>query len=281
FFDNDKAFEGRLDSVLAEIRSGVRDGIVRESKEHGVIGGIWHQTFAELEFGLRRAWRNARKCIMRSHSDELKLCDLRGITSSADMAKELIISMSEAFNNGNVIPTVFVFPPRQIDSRGPMVWNHQVLELAGYEMDNGTILGDPNSTALTKAIIELGWTPPSPKGRWDLLPLVVMADGDVPSMIEIPSELGRLVEIRHPRYNAEFKKLDLKWVTVPALTRLGFDIGGVQYTAAPFIGWFMDAEIGVRDLADTFRYNALPDVAQALGLVDTASEGIEGLDDLP
>ena len=162
-----------------------------------------------------------------------------------------------------------------------MIWNHQVLEFAGYEMDNGSILGDPNSTALTKAIIELGWTPPSPRGRWDLLPLVVMADGDVPSMIEIPSELGRLVEIRHPRYDAEFKKLDLKWVSVPALTRLGFDIGGVQYTAAPFIGWFMDAEIGVRDLADTFRYNALPYVAQALGLFDTASEGIEGLDDLP
>ncbi|KAI4268044.1 MAG: hypothetical protein LQ337_008063 [Flavoplaca oasis] len=72
FFDNDMAFERRLDSVLAEIRSGVRYGIVRESKEHGAIGGIWHQTFAELEFGVRRAWRNARKCIMRSHSDELK-----------------------------------------------------------------------------------------------------------------------------------------------------------------------------------------------------------------
>lgn len=162
-----------------------------------------------------------------------------------------------------------------------MIWNHQVLEFAGYEMNDGTILGDPNSTGLTKAIIELGWTPPRPRSRWDLLPLVVMADGDVPAMVEIPSELGRLVEIRHPRYTAEFEKLDLKWVTVPALTRLGFDIGGVQYTAAPFIGWFMDAEIGVRDLADTFRYNALPDIAQALGLIDTTIEGLEGLEDLP
>ncbi|KAL8849080.1 MAG: hypothetical protein Q9221_005924 [Calogaya cf. arnoldii] len=197
------------------------------------------------------------------------------------MANELVRRMCEAFNDGNVLPTVFVFPPRQIDSRGPMIWNHQVLEFAGYEMDDGTILGDPNSTALTKAIIDLGWTPPSPRSRWDLLPLVVMADGDMPTMVEIPPELGRLVEIRHPRYKAEFEKLDLKWVTVPALTRLGFDIGGVQYTAAPFIGWFMDAEIGVRDLADTFRYNALPDIAQTLGLIDTSVEGIEGLDDLP
>ncbi|KAL8840981.1 MAG: hypothetical protein Q9176_003553 [Flavoplaca citrina] len=72
FFDNNKAFEVRLDSVLAEIRSGVHDGIIRESKEKGTVGGVWQQTSAELEFGVRRAWRNARKCIMRSHSDELK-----------------------------------------------------------------------------------------------------------------------------------------------------------------------------------------------------------------
>jgi len=163
-----------------------------------------------------------------------------------------------------------------------MIWNHQLLEFAGYEMENGSILGDPMSAALTRAIIGLGWEPPSPKGRWDVLPLVVMADNDVPVMIEIPPDLRELVKIRHPRYNAEFEKLDLKWVAFPALTRLGFDIGGVQYTAAPFIGWFMDAEIGVRDLADTFRYNALPDVAKALGLLDGKIEdGIEGLEDLP
>ncbi|KAL8798680.1 MAG: hypothetical protein Q9182_006466 [Xanthomendoza sp. 2 TL-2023] len=186
------------------------------------------------------------------------------------MARELVRSMREAFNGGNVLPT------------GPIIWNHQFLEFAGYEMEDGSILGDPNSVALTKAITELGWEPPISRTRWDLLPLVVMADGDVPAMIEVPSELAKLVEIRHPRYGAEFEKLDLKWVAFPALTRLGFDIGGVQYTAAPFIGWFMDAEIGVRDLADTFRYNALPEVAQALGLVgETTAEAAEGLDDLP
>ncbi|KAL9005187.1 MAG: hypothetical protein Q9188_002023 [Gyalolechia gomerana] len=100
-------------------------------------------------------------------------------------------------------------------------------------------------------------------------------------MIEVPSPLSDLVKIRHPRYEEDFKKLDLRWVAAPALTRLGFDIGGVQYTATPFIGWFMDAEVGVRDLADTFRYNALPEVAKALGLFDGRAEGVEGLEDLP
>ncbi|KAL8822009.1 MAG: hypothetical protein Q9191_007200 [Dirinaria sp. TL-2023a] len=197
------------------------------------------------------------------------------------MASALIENAFEAFNAGNINPTVFVFPPRKINSRGPLIWNHQLLEFAGYEQEDGSILGDPASVTLTKAIMELGWKPPNPRSRWDLLPLVVMADGDVPVIAELPTSLSKLVSIRHPRYEREFEKLDLKWVAFPALARLGFDIGGVQYTAAPFIGWFMDAEIGVRDLADSFRYDALPDVVKALGLLaDKAEEGIDDLDDL-
>ncbi|KAL8865428.1 MAG: hypothetical protein Q9174_006891, partial [Haloplaca sp. 1 TL-2023] len=282
FFESDEAFQARLTTVFREIRSAAVEGIIRDGQEHGDIGGNWEQSTAEVQFGIRRAWRNARKCIMRSHCEELKLCDLRHLTRSADMATELLTRMCEAFNGGNVLPTVFVLPPREINSRGPVIWNHQMLEFAGYEMDDGSTLGDPNSVSLTKAIIDLGWEPPRPKSRWDLLPLVVMADNDVPAVIEIPPGIGKLVAIRHPRYPDEFEELDLRWVSVPALTRLGFDIGGVQYTAAPFIGWFMDAEIGVRDLADPSRYNVLPAVAKAIGLLDgKLEEGVEGLDDLP
>ena len=92
---------------------------------------------------------------------------------------------------------------------------------------------------MTKTIIDLGWQPPKQRGRWDLLPLVAMADGDPPAMIELPEDLRKLVTIRHPTYTTEFEQLNLKWVAFPALTRLGFDIGGVQYTAAPFIGWYV------------------------------------------
>ncbi|KAL8923172.1 MAG: hypothetical protein Q9208_004735 [Pyrenodesmia sp. 3 TL-2023] len=282
FFATDEAFTSRLNGVLTEIRSNACEGFIRESRKHGTIGGNWDQTPAELEFGIRRAWRNARKCIMRSHSDELKLCDLRNVTKSTQMASELLQNMCEAFNGGNVVPTVFLFPPRKVNSRGPMIWNHQVLEFAGYQMEDGSILGDPASVELTKSCIDLGWEPPHAKTRWDLLPLVVMAENDVPAVVEVPSPLRDLIHIRHPRFGDEFAKLDLRWVSVPALTRLGFDIGGMQYTAAPFIGWFMDAEIGVRDLADSFRYNALPDVARALGLLNGRDEDvIEDLEDLP
>ena len=44
----------------------------------------------------------------------------------------------------------------------------------------------------------------------------------------------------------------------------------------------MDAEIGVRDLADTFRYNVLPDIVQAIGLANgKLQDGVDSIEDLP
>lgn len=49
----------------------------------------------------------------------------------------------------------------------------------------------------------------------------------------------------------------------------------------------MDAEVGVRNLADSFRYNSLTNVAEAIGFdIDSYRKrieysGIECLDDLP
>lgn len=68
------------------------------------------------------------------------------------------------------------------------------------------------------------------------LPLVAIAEGDPPAFAEIPAHLRPLVNIHRPQYAAQFEKLGLKCVSFPALTRLGFDIGGVQYTATPSIG---------------------------------------------
>jgi len=238
-YDSDDAFQRRLEQVLEEIRSGATVGLLREDQSLAEIGGVWIQTSRELEFGVRRAWRNSRKCIMRSHCEELTLCDLRKITSSVQMAAELIKGVQKAFNQGSIQPTVFVFPPRVANGRGPMILNHQVLQLAGYEADDGSVIGDPGSIELTKTVIDLGWEPPEVKSRWDILPLVTMAEGDRPCVAELPASLRKLVDIRHPQFAAEFEKLNLKWVSFPALTRLGFDIGGVQYTATPFIGWWV------------------------------------------
>jgi nitric oxide synthase oxygenase domain/subunit/sulfite reductase alpha subunit-like flavoprotein len=188
------------------------------------------------------------------------------------MCSTLVDALKKAFNNGKITPTVFVFPPRQPGKRGPMFWNSQLLSFAAYEQEDGEVLGDPANLQLTKDIMQLGWKPPRLRSRWDLLPVVAMAEGDDPFIHELTPSDFPLVRILHPGHELQFEKLGLRWVPAPALSRLGFDIGGVQYTATPFIGWFMDAEIGVRNLADTFRYNALPQVAAALGWVETEHE---------
>ena len=44
----------------------------------------------------------------------------------------------------------------------------------------------------------------------------------------------------------------------------------------------MDAEIGVRDLADSFRYNVLPDIIDTLGFAREKLHGdVEVFEDLP
>jgi nitric-oxide synthase len=52
------------------------------------------------------------------------------------------------------------------------------------------------------------------------------------------------------------------------------DIGGIQYTAAPFNGWYMETEIGARNLADAGRYNMLPKVAAMMNLDTTRNSSL-------
>ncbi|KAI2827433.1 hypothetical protein CBS147343_9197 [Aspergillus niger] len=277
----------RRTQVLEEIARSAKQTIVWEQESKRVdTTSIWTQSPEELRYGLRLAWRNSRKCIMRSRYQELELCDLRHIHTSVGMATALLEEVTKAFNHGQIKPTVFVFPPKSVDGSGPMFWNKQVLNFAGYELEDGSIMGDPSNVKLTQDIVDLGWTPPRAKTRWDLLPIVAMAENDAPALVEVPDDLRRLIEIQHPDYPS-FNELGLRWYQFPALSRLGFDIGGVQYTATPFIGWYMDAEIGVRNLADTFRFDALPEVVKAIGFDIDAYRAkseyaeVQELEDLP
>jgi nitric-oxide synthase len=53
---------------------------------------------------------------------------------------------------------------------------------------------------------------------------------------------------------------------VPAVSSLRLEIAGLQFPAAPFSGWYMETEIGARNLGDADRYNLLPEVARRLGI---------------
>lgn len=54
----------------------------------------------------------------------------------------------------------------------------------------------------------------------------------------------------------DIKDLNLKWYALPAVSSMCLDIGGIDFPAIPFNGWYMGTEIG-RDFCDCNRYNLL------------------------
>jgi hypothetical protein len=102
-------------------------------------------------------------------------------------------------------------------------------------------------------------------------PLILQIDPEAPpELFELPPSAARLVDIVHPRV-ANFASLQLKWYAIPAVSSIELSVGGMQYTASPFNGWYMTTEIGTRNFGDESRYNLLPAVATLLGL-DTKNE---------
>lgn len=67
-----------------------------------------------------------------------------------------------------------------------------------------------------------------------------------------------------------FAQLNLQWYALPAVSSMKFEVGGIEFPAVSFSGWYMETEVAVRDLCDPHRYNILPLVAQHMGL-DTSS----------
>ena len=64
--------------------------------------------------------------------------------------------------------------------------------------------------------------------------------------------------------------MGLEWYALPAVSGMMLDVGGIEFPAAPFSGWYMVTEIACRDLCDVQRYNKLPEIAARMGL-DTRS----------
>jgi nitric-oxide synthase, bacterial len=231
--------------------------------------GTYAHTAGELTFGARVAWRNSSRCIGRLYWRSLRVRDRRHVGDAEQVAAEAFEHLREATNGGRVRPTVTVFAAATPERAGPRIWNEQLIRYAGYRLPDGTVVGDPRYAALTDTVLGLGWaggagTP------FDVLPLVVQAQGEPPRLFDLPGDAVLEVPLTHPRC-AWFADLELRWHAVPAIANMCLEIGGVCYPAAPFNGWYMGTEIGARNLADVDRYDLLPVVAERLGL-DTAGE---------
>jgi nitric-oxide synthase len=97
----------------------------------------------------------------------------------------------------------------------------------------------------------------------------MISDGGAPELFEVPRDAVLEVPLVHPDLEW-FADLRLRWHAVPAISNMPLRIGGITYPAAPFNGWYLNTEIGARNLADADRYDLLPVIAARMGL-DTRS----------
>uniref|UniRef100_A0A8B9PK17 Nitric oxide synthase n=1 Tax=Apteryx owenii TaxID=8824 RepID=A0A8B9PK17_APTOW len=217
----------------------------------------------ELIYGAKHAWRNAARCVGRIQWSKLQVFDARDCTTAHGMFNYICNHIKYATNKGNLRSAITIFPQRTDSKHDFRIWNAQLIRYAGYKQPDGTILGDPANAELTEICIQQGWK--APYGRFDILPLLLQANGNDPELFEIPPELVLEVPIRHPKFEW-FKDLGLKWYGLPAVSNMLLEIGGLEFSACPFSGWYMGTEIGVRDYCDNSRYNMLEQVAKKMNL---------------
>ncbi|MDQ0350259.1 nitric-oxide synthase [Alkalibacillus filiformis] len=234
---------------------------IEEVDQEIVDKGFYEQTFEELEYGAKVAWRNSNRCIGRLFWDQLHVIDKRHLKTEEAIFQALVEHIDFATNGGRIRSTISVFPQLKQGEK-VRVWNHQLIRYAGYVTEQG-VIGDSDSIEFTNKCIELGWEPKY--GHFDILPLVIQINDNEPRWFEIPEDVLIEVPIHHPEYDW-FSDLNLQWYAVPIISDMSLDVGGITYPAAPFNGWYMGTEIGARNFADEYRYNMLPMIAEYMGL---------------
>ena len=242
---------------------------LREVRDEIATTGTYRHTPGELRFGAQVAWRNAARCIGRLYWQGLRVRDRRAVRDPGEVAAECVRHLREATRGGKIRSTVTVFAPDQPGQPGPRIHNEQLIRYAGYRSADGMVQGDPRYVDFTDQVLALGWRPPQPTGWFDVLPLMISTGNADPVLFDLPTDAVLEVRLHHPEYSW-FADLGLRWHAVPTISNMPLVIGGVRYPATPFNGWYMNTEIGARNLADRDRYDLLPIIAHHLGL-DTSS----------
>ncbi|HJP75346.1 MAG TPA: nitric oxide synthase oxygenase [Pseudonocardiaceae bacterium] len=232
--------------------------------------GTYRHTAAELAYGARVALRDSGWCTSGVPWRQLKVRDLRGLRNAGAVAAECVEHLRQASGNGKIRPLITVFAPDAPGAPGPHIWNDQLVRYAGYRGAGDTITGDRRYVGFTDAMRAMGWKPPSPRSRFDHLPLVVETAHEGAALFPVPDEVLLEVPLTHPDL-PWFADLGLRWPAVPVISNMRLAIGGVNYPAAPFNSWHVGTEIGTRGFADESAYGVAAQVAHRLGL-DTSSE---------
>uniref|UniRef100_A0A8B9SWB9 Nitric oxide synthase n=1 Tax=Anas platyrhynchos TaxID=8839 RepID=A0A8B9SWB9_ANAPL len=207
----------------------------------------------ELIYGAKHAWRNAARCVGRIQWSKLQVFDARDCTTAHGMFNYICNHIKYATNKGNLRSAITIFPQRTDSKHDFRIWNAQLIRYAGYKQPDGSILGDPANVELTGGTSRgAGLSRDAPTAT-------------TPSSSKSPLSFVLEVPIRHPKFEW-FKELGLKWYGLPAVSNMLLEIGGLEFSACPFSGWYMGTEIGVRDYCDNSRYNILEQVAKKMNL---------------
>ena len=253
-----------ITDVFKELGISKLEERLSEIKNEIDVTGTYTHRFSELEHGVRMAWRNSNRCIGRLYWKSLILNDKRHITTTDEVFTALEEHLQKATNNGKILPLITVLPPKRQDGTKPFrIWNKNLIRYAAHQQEDGSIIGDPEQLAFTKFCKQWGWS--GSNGAFDILPVVIQVNGKDPVWRDLNTSLVMEVKLEHPEY-AWFSDLKLKWHALPVISDMVLEIGGIQYPAAPFNGWYMVTEIGSRNLGDEKRYNMLPVIAQKMGL---------------
>ncbi|XP_037041463.1 nitric oxide synthase-like [Bradysia coprophila] len=236
---------------------------LRQVEEDLTQTGTYHLSEDELLFGCKTAWRNAARCIARIQWNKLKLFDCRHVTTASEMFEALCNQLSYSQNGGNVRSAVTVFPQRTNLSSDFRIWNSLLVSYAGYQEADGSILGDPKNVELTKICIQLGWKPA--RTNFDVLPLVLSANGNDPEYFEYPKNFIIEVPLTHPKFDW-FEKMNLKWYALPAVANMKLDCGGLIFTGCVFTAWYTSYEIACRNLCEETRLNLMKPIGLKMGL---------------
>lgn len=256
-----------LPEVQARVPASRHDAVLDEICRRG----SYDHNPDELLIGAKLAWRNHARCIGRYTWQSLKLIDARSCDTADEVAAACWEHLEISSNDGRLRPVITVFRPSRSHCDQVRILNPQLIRYAGYQSADGRVTGDPWHVGLTKRAMALGWR--GAGTRFDVLPVLIAVDGKPPVMFPVPERYVLEVPLQHPRF-AWFEGLGLRWHANPAISELCLAIGGLRYTAAPFSGWYVSAEIAARNLSDQSRYDMLPVIAEHMGLDMTRNSSL-------
>ncbi|CAJ1959815.1 unnamed protein product [Cylindrotheca closterium] len=241
---------------------------LEEIKRSIVEAGSYTQTYDELQYGCRLAWRNCGQFIMRSAYASLTVNDCRQAKTADDCFNQCVKHLKEVFDGGSESPVISVFQPKQDNEFAPVrIWNRDLLGYAAYKRDDGSIMGDSSNLDFTVLCMKFGWIPPEEKSDFDILPLLISdaARGhDNPKVFVLPPEAIHEVEFDHPDFDL-FRNLNLRWHAQASDASMAIDIGGLLYQTAPFTRLYQASEIS-SFLLDRSRYGFAEAIAAACAL---------------